>query len=47
MNKRVKNTLAEKSLLKRSKNFILNFVIAIVWLVKSLVKYLKKWLSRR
>lgn len=47
MNRRTKNILAEKSLIKRSKNFILNFIIAIIWLVKSLAKYLKKWLSRR
>lgn len=47
MNKRSRNVLAEKSLIKRAKNFILNFGIAIVWLVKSLAKYLKKWLKRK
>lgn len=44
MNKAQKNFLAEKSLIKRIKNFTLNFLIAIVWLVKSMAKYLKKYL---
>ena len=44
MNKVQKNFLAEKSLIKRIKNFNLNFLIAIVWLVKYMAKYLKKYL---
>ena len=44
MNKVQKNFLAEKSLIKRIKNFTLNFLIAIDWLVKSRAKYLKKYL---
>ena len=47
MNKVQKNFLAEKSLIKRIKNFTLNFLIAIVWLVKSMAKYLKKYLQDR
>lgn len=47
MNKSQKNVLAEKSLLKRLKNFILNFLIAIAWLIKSISKYLQKFLHNK
>lgn len=47
MNKSQKNILAEKSLIKRIKNFTLNFLIAIVWLIKSMIKYLQKFIFNK
>lgn len=42
MKQKHKNFLAEKSLIKQCKNFILNLIIAVIWLVKSLMKYFIK-----
>ena len=42
MSKFQKNKLAESSFFANLKNFILNFIIAIVWLVKSMGKYIAR-----
>lgn len=42
MNKLSKDKLANKSILAKFKNFILNFIIAIYWLIKSISKHLIK-----
>lgn len=44
MKKSRRDTLAEKSLPAKWKNFALNFIIAVYWLIKSVIKYIKRLL---